>query len=71
MKKMSPLVIMGFFMSGVLMLLSLMCLLVPTTQEWLQGWRRFAMAGVFALYASFRFFRARKIWLQSKNQAPL
>ncbi len=69
MKNMSPLVVMGFFMGGVLTLLSLMCLLVPTNQEFLKGWRRFAMAGLLACYASFRFLRARKMWLQSKNQS--
>ncbi|MFN0031963.1 MAG: hypothetical protein ACKVOR_07375 [Flavobacteriales bacterium] len=68
MKNMSPLVAMGFIMSGVLVLLALMCLLVPTTQEWLQGWRRYAMAALLIAYASFRYTRARKLWLQSKRE---
>jgi hypothetical protein len=68
MKNMSPMVAIGFFMSGIIMLLAIMCLLIPSAQEWLQGWRRYAMAVVLAAYASFRFMRARAQWLQTKNR---
>jgi len=58
--QMKPTVYLGYFMAGVFMVVSILCLIAPYDNPWLPGNRRFIMSAVMASYAAIRFYRLRK-----------
>ncbi|MFM9985196.1 MAG: hypothetical protein ACKVOK_08195 [Flavobacteriales bacterium] len=69
MKNMSPLIAIGFFMSIVILLCALGCMFLPAADVWFPEGKKYIMGSVLLFYASFRFYRARTLWIRTKNNA--
>lgn len=58
----------SYVMIAVLMLLSISCLFLADSNQWLPGNRKYIMAAVFFAYAVVRFFRIRKLNRNNSNE---